>query len=527
MRVLAVLILTLLTSVRPAWAQETGVVWAVPEDFRTAASDLLEMHEVGMRHVRTGAVSDPSILGMADSLGITLYRDNPAWGLSTRALEDSLAGLRDETARLAGARAPGWIGLGSWLSTGDAQTCEILGALAEIVRKGGHQAYYVTPLVEADGCGHTVDMVLLDVLDEMEPARILALYRRAHPDVKVGLASTGIAVIPGRPAGHNIPGSAAYQARFMESVLTGLHGETMFLHRWRDHPESDPWGRRYGLYDRLDNPRPALQVVRGLSLGIQDAFALPRADAPSPFPWLPVMGWCLLGFLGVLYAGSPRFRSMVPRYFMAHGFYRNAVREAREVLPLTSTALITVAGLSIGLVGTVFLTGVHDSVVGRYVYGHMPTHWQPGITAILETPIVLAILLGCMALLSLSFWMSLWVVVSGKRAPLLASQALMLAVWPRWQVLPLVPVAMVLYGTPYVLPKVGLGVLWIVSSHWASIRTAVDISRVSRIRPGTAILLSALNPEFLLAVVVLLWMLLHSGETAMALTLLGRDFGYG
>lgn len=503
------------------------MVWTVPEDFRRAASDLLEMHEVGIRHVRTGAVSDPSILGMADSLSIALYRGIPVWGYSARSLEDSLAVLQAETARLAASTVPGWIGLGSWLSTADPRTCRIIETLAGIVRDGGHQAYYVTPLVKADACGHAVDLVLLDVLEETQPERVLGAYRRAHPDVRVGLASTGTAVIPGTPAGHNIPGSAAYQARFMESVLTDLSGETLFLHRWRDHPESDPWGRRYGLYDRTDNPRPALQVVRGLSLGLQDAFALPRADVRSPFPWLPVMGWSLLGFLGILYAGSPRFRSMVPRYFMAHGFYRNAVREAREVLPLTSTALITVAGLSIGLVGTVFLTGVHDAVVGRYVYGHLPVNWQPGITAILEAPLVLSILLGCLALLSLSFWMSLWVVVAGKRSPLLASQALMLAVWPRWQVLPLLPVAMVLYGTPYVLPKVGLGVLWIVASHWASMRTAVDISRVSRIRTGTAIVLSILNPEFLLAMVVLLWMLLHSGETGMALTLLGRDFSYG
>ncbi|MEQ9103385.1 MAG: hypothetical protein RIE53_01670 [Rhodothermales bacterium] len=510
---------------RPLQAQTigTGVVWDPPAAFEAAAADLLEMQAVGVARVRTTGLPGPRLARMADSLGMELWRDLPMQGLSRTALADSLAGLsavldslqraERSTAVVASGPRLRWLGLGDWLDTTDDRVCRLLERLSSQARAAGYRTYYVTPFVEGDACGAVVDRVLLDIRGRTGTRVWLNRYRLAHDGTTVGIGAMGPAVRAGVPDGRNIPGAPLYQARFMEEALHDLAGEAFFIHRWRDG--SDAWGKRYGLYTASGNPRPALQVVRGISRDLQQTFALPAQPPQRPSSWPILLGWFLLAFLAVLYAGNPRFRSMLPRYFMAHGFYRNAVREAREVLPLTSTALITLVGLSIGLIGAVFLSGVYDTPVGWYVHGLLPEAWAPTLTILLGAPVVLTILLGCGALVFISVWMGIQVLATGRRNPLLPSQALMLAVWPRWQMIALLPIAMGLLTGPYVTGRLLLGGAWVLCALWASIRTSIDVSRVTRIRPVTAATLWVLNPGTLLVVGMIVWAAAHPDEVGM------------
>jgi hypothetical protein len=499
------------------------VVWEPPSGFLAAAADLIEMHAVGIARVRTRDLPEARIVRMADSLGMELWRDLPMRGLSRTALADSLPGLRavlDSLRRAERVAFPlgpparlQWLGMGDWLDTTDDRVCRFIEQLSTEARAAGYRTYYVTPFVEEDACVRAVDRVLLDIRGRTGTRVWLNRYRLAHGGAAVGIGAMGPAVTNTVPDGRNVPGAPLYQARYMEEALHDLAGEWFFIHRWQDG--QDAWGKHYGLYTGSGNPRPALQVVRGISRDLQQTFAMPAQPVQQPSSWLVLLGWFLLAFLSVLYAGNPRFRSMLPRYFMAHGFYRNAVREAREVLPLTSTALITLVGLSIGLIGAVFLSGVYDTPAGWYVHGLLPDAWTPTLTILLGAPVVLTILLGSAALVFISVWMGIQVLATGRRNPLLPSQALMLAVWPRWQMIALLPIAMGLLTGPHVTGRLLLGAAWVACALWASIRTSIDISRVTRIRPVMAASLWFLNPGTLLVLALVAWAIGHPDEVGM------------
>ncbi|MDA0377928.1 MAG: hypothetical protein O2899_00420, partial [Bacteroidetes bacterium] len=286
---------------------------------------------------------------------------------------------------------------------------------------------------------------------------------------------------------------------------------------------TDPWGRAYGLYTRSSDPRPALQVVRGILLDIQDTFAIDPGTPPDGHqPWFPLLGWMMLSLTALLYAGNPRFRSMIPRYFFAHGFFRNAVREAREVLPLTSTAILTVTGLSVGLIGSFVITSLQDTALALHMYRLLAAPPREAVTAIMGTPFVLVVLIGSLTLLSTSLWMGAWMAVTGRRARLLPSQALMLASWPRWQVLVLLPLAMTLdsVGPAPEWAILILGAAWLLTALWATVRTAWDLTRITHVPIPVAAVVWALHPLVLGSVVCAAWGLFHFDEVRFAWHLL-------
>jgi hypothetical protein len=503
-----------------------GVVWEIPGDFQEAAEDLLEMQLMGISAVRTGLVFHQGLIRMADSLGLVLYRELPLHGLGPRSLTDSLS--RADSLLLAlveqgkGYSSAGPIGLVRNSDTSSPAVCPELQRLTNILHQTGNQAYYVTNFIESDACSDAVDFVLIDALDHEHPEQLLERWKKAH-QTPVGLARIGTSATPGSEPGSLIKGSPQYQARFLENVFAGLQSVQsvgMFVHRWKDESRTvqqlpDPYRRNYGLYNRAKDPRPALYVTRGVYLGIQNTFVFERGKPEErPLHWFTLVGWILLSMMAVIYAGSPRFRSIIPRYFFAHGFYRNAVREAREVLPLTSTALLTIMGLSIGLIATHVIISLQETRPMLHLFSLMDQGPRTSLTLVLEAPFVLAILMGSMALLSMSIWMGMWMMASGRRSPLYPSQALMLAVWPRWQVLFILPIAMTFESTPGVplWAIVLLAVIWIGCAYWATLRTAYDLFKVARIVPGTALLIWLLNPLILGTMVLSAWSLFHWDE---------------
>lgn len=194
-------------------------------------------------------------------------------------------------------------------------------------------------------------------------------------------------------------------------------------------------------------------------------------------------------------------RMMVPRYFLSHGFYRNAVREAREVLPLTSTALMTVMGLIAGMIATLIVTTFIDADAARLLLARLPDSVHAGIIALVDAPMALTVLAGSLTLLLTALWITVWLIIVRRQAPLLPSQALMLSVWPRWALPVLLPVAMVIERSGPLERPIGviiLAAVWINSEIWATVRTTLDMSKVTGLRGWIAVLIWILNPINLL-----------------------------
>ena len=149
-----------------------------------------------------------------------------------------------------------------------------------------------------------------------------------------------------------------------------------------------------------------------------------------------------------------------------------------------------------------------------HVFSLMDQGLRTSLTLVLDAPFVLAILMGSAALLSMSIWMGMWMMASGRRSPLYPSQALMLAVWPRWQVLFILPIAMTFESTPGVplWAIVLLASVWIGCAYWATIRTAFDLYKVARIAPGTAFVIWLFNPLIVGTLILTVWSLFHSDE---------------
>jgi hypothetical protein len=507
------------------------------------------MKAVGITAVRTGPVTDPELLALADSLGIVMYRELPLRALTTdemlarTAEADSL--IRLMLGSPAAVRA-GPIGLLRHSDTDAEAACEwIAGRRRTVIERSEAMgaaspvpAYYVSLFDRPDACADRVDFVLLDVLSEPDPVLAAAAWRRDSP-VPVGLGLVGIsvgrhAVAPvgsARRVGRGLaatydlsPGSAEpriesfMQARYLERALSDIPGSTfraVFVYRWRDVEPARrgaddlmPSGAGdlsltgpaagFGLYDVDYNPRPALQVVRGFYTGERNVFVFPTAlRSPVNASWFTLAGWGLILVLVVVYSTSPLMRMMVPRYFLSHGFYRNAVREAREVLPLTSTALMTVIGLIAGMIGALIVTTFAESDVVRLLLARLPSGVHAGVLALIRAPVIMTVLLGSLYLLLTALWITIWLIIVRQRAPLLPSQALMLAVWPRWALPVLLPAAMVIDRTGPIERPIGviiLAVFWILAEFQASVRTTLDLSRVTGVGGPIAFLVWILNP---------------------------------
>jgi hypothetical protein len=491
-----------------------GVVWEAPASTDAAASDLAAMRDLGVRAVRTGLVETPGVLTAADTLGIALFQEVDARLLPAERLAERLPEIR---ARLEEALERSHLhpsarafGLAQQSDTSDPETCAALAQLANLVRERIPEArvYYTTRFLEADVCAGVADFVLLETLEEPNPAARLALWHGAH-ETPAGLAALGVGVLGGARYGRDVPGSPQAQARYAETHLATLRAldpapVAVFLHRWRDAPGE---ARGYGLYDQGGEARPLREVVGGFYRGRQTVFAFETGRAPlDPVPWGTVFGWGLVLAFGFLYASAPRFRQALPRYFRAHSFYRDTLASGRGVLGGATLTLVLLQAMATGLLAALVLRGLYPTDAFE-----VALRLGPGVGGVNpETarlaPWIAGVFGGFLYALGVVFWASVLGFISRKGRPLHSGQLLMLIAWPRWTfglVLLGVMVASVAPPERSLEIALVLGGAWFACYALASLRTLVDFANVSRAPLGYVILAGFVSPAAILGVVVL------------------------
>lgn len=516
-----------------------GVVWQPPADLAQAISDLYAMRRAGVQAVRTGVVGDERLLTVADTLGLRFFQEIPITNMTAGDLRDTVGYaarlLEPVLARAKRHRSARFFGLARMSDTSDPAACDYFQQLTRRVHThgpAGARSFYVSPYTRPDACVGVADLVLLNVLDHPDPARVLDRWASGDSSgsAHVGIGALGTWVDDNQ-TGLRAPHSPEAQARYLESNLNLLLGQrpaarpfAVFVYRWRDPAEQggvdgdteQPVPVAYGL-STPTRMRPSMNVVSGIYTGDQTVFAFDGGEENAPsWPWTTVLGWCGVILLGTFYAASPRLRFMVPRYFGAHGFYRDAVREGRDVLLGVNAALLTIIGLTTGVVWAVVLRAFSAERSYAMLLRWLSEPARELLAAMAEHMWAAALVFGGIYALSALLWSVILALASRRHYPLAVSQTLMLIVWPRWPVLLLLPAAMVVpYLSHDTAMLVGLLLLacWAVITIVTTIRTAYDFNEVTRVPFYFSILCWLINPMILLLALVAVLMLANLPET--------------
>ncbi len=505
-----------------------GMVWRAPSDVRRAERDLRLMRAIGVQAVRTDIIRDERLLTLADTLGIHIFQELPVTYLPAETLADSLDyALRELGAALERAsRHPSarTFGLAGFADTGNPAACRYFEQLAGRVREQAAtdiRLYYTTLFPQHDRCAGSVDFVLIDGRDLPNPVALMQKLRdvrAAHPDVAFGIGALGAWARPGGPEGLRTEHSLQWQARYLEEGLNALLADTseagpmyVFVHRWRDevpnlpspsHDLDNPYHKAYGLLGLHDEQRPAFEVVKGFYTGRQTVFAFDSGPRPaSETPWAALIAWGVFVILAGFYATSPRLRQMLPRYFTAKGFYRDAVREGRDMLLGSSAVLLVALGCSVGVMGVVLLETLRTEPVFAALFQWLPAAFQKIMVALLNQPWMLVLLLGSLYALILVLWSSVLSFASRRRYPLMPGQAMMLVVWPRWPLLLILVGAAVVPSLVHEQALYGVLVLaaaWIVFTVVATLRTVFDYAQITHMPAHKVLLVLLGNPLFTL-----------------------------
>ncbi len=501
-----------------------GVVWEMPSRTEVAVRDLSEMHRIGVEAVRTSVIRNAEVLTLADTLDIDFYVDLPIARFPAKRLRDTLdyaAAVLDTVLGLAQIHPSiRHIGLARHVDVTDSVACAAIERLADRARRegpSGTQVYYVTRFTTSDQCAQAVDFVLVDVRDRDNP---IAPFR-ARRSGAVGVGALGIWVRSDTLGGLRVPSSPQAQARYFEEFLPILLSDTLsfaprvvFVHRWRDvrlsnprtaHDLDDPYIQRYGLRTFEGVKRPAYEVVKGIYTNEQMTFAFYAGSASTGgAPWTTFFGWGVIALLGTFYALSPRFRHMLPRYFGARFFYRDAVREGRDVLFGASTVLLIATSAACGLTVTVIVDVLRMTEPFGTAVLWLPRRTQDVVVTLLAEPYALLVLAGCAYAVAMILWTTVLSLLSTRRYPIAPGQALMLVVWPRWPLLILMLAAMVVASIGSVTPIVVLilGAAWILVSVLAVGRALMDFVLVTRIPIYLLIPAVILNPGVVAAIVL-------------------------
>lgn len=484
-----------------------GMVWTPPAPPQ-AMADLQQMHAMGVEAVRAPVLDDERLLRAADTLGITLYQELPIAFLGAHALNDSVetaARMLQQVLQQAQTHASvRYIGLARHVDTSTPAACAYFDRLAaQIPDTSPLRTYYVTSFVGADRCASSVDLVLIDTRDADAPLQQVQRWRaRRDPVSHVGVAGLGTWVNPARPAGLRHPHSPEWQARYLEHHLQQATSEraavaTRFVYRWRD-AGGDPYGRRFGLYANDGTARPAAEVVRGVFTGQQTVFAFPAGPAPvAPFPWHMVVGWGVVVLLGIAYAREPLFRQTLARYFRAHTFYQEVIREGRDVLVGSSLTVLAGEAVSLGLmayVGADYARYLPEVVQALQA---MPEPLQQTIAPLLDAPWTLGLLVVVGYALLLLIWAIGLVGVARRYGGLAPEQALMLVAWPRWPLLLLMagPLVAATLDPPMAgAVLLGVGGTGVLLAPWMVGRTLADFKAVARVSGTAAVATALLSP---------------------------------
>ncbi len=529
---------------RAAPAPLRGVVWEAPPEPEAARRELAAMRAAGVEAVRTGLVLDERVLAAADALGLRLFQDLPVSYRSAAELRALLPAaekrLRQALALSAGHPSARDFGLGSFNDTRAPEACAFYERLAGAARAGGARAYYTTAYPGGDRCAGAVDLVLVDARDlpgGAAAAPLVAAAQQAAGGTPVGVGGLGARVVEGAGAGLEAAGSPERQARYLESGLNALLAleappAVVFVHQWRDAAASvflrrafyDPQQGRYGLHTAEGAPRPALAVVRGIYTGRQDVFAfVGGAGGPTPTPWPLLLTWSVALVLALFYAGSPRLRQMIPRYFLAQGFYRDAVREGRDILLGSSAVLLAALGCALGVLAATLAGALHPEPAYRLVMHWLPEGVREAMHGLLARPWMMIVLLGSIHALFLVFWSTILSIASRRRFPLSPGQALMLVVWPRWPMLLLMAVAVVgsaLEGALALQVMLGAAAAWLALTLYAVLRTTYDYGRITRMPLHKLLLVLLAHPAVLAALAAAVLAALHPSEVGFLRALL-------
>ncbi len=496
-----------------------GTTWAAPDDMQEARQDLIAIREAGFVAVRSRPLPAADLYSVADSLDLSLYIDLPVRAMPAGDLADTLSFARTQLTdilflaqRYPSIRA---VGLADIVDTSVPVACSYFRDLLAPPRTEGTLRpafYYTTRFVEGDRCGETVDFVLFDLLDA-DISRIESVTEwAATSEMRTGVGAVGTWTdLDLQNRGLRNVRSPESQARYLEKVLRSLTAsgdlEVVFVHRWRDPISTDDAfadliQRRYGLHNSSGGPRPALEVASGFASGRQVVFAFDVGlERPSPWIWMIILGWVILAGLGLTYATSPRMRHMVPRYYMSHGFFREAVVSGRESLVGETIAILFAVSLGCGMLLTVLLSEISFLPVFTVGRSWMTPEVRDFIGAILDQRWTLMVMLASAYALVAVVWTSVLSFLSRKRQTLLPAQVMMLVVWPQWTLLVLLLVAPAIAVSPpaarlevSALALVGVFVL-LCLSLW---RTVYDYWQCSRVAVGLLLLGVALHPVLLL-----------------------------
>lgn len=491
-----------------------GVVWTPPTSPGPALQDLQRIHEAGATAVRlTRPPEADTVFALADSLGLRLFVDLPVEPLSPPPVPelseedpDSLSLIRSRAQQHPSLQ---YVGRAGPLDTTVPTTCEALEAWSDRVHARSDSAlktYYLTPFpASADRCADAVDRPLLDVRGHPSPVEHLARWQADTPSV--GLGALGTWVRPGTPSGLRVPHSPQRQARYLERALTALldsawtASPVLFVSRWRDRSDAPLPSRRYGLHRQDASTRPAAKVMRGVFTGTQRVFAFPTGSDPvGGHPVLFLVAWGLLALLGGLYARWPFVRRTVGRYFTAHGFYRDALRDGRDLSPGINLVLLGMVAVCMGLVGTLLARAADAWYTTEFLLAAVPTALQGLLAGGIEHSSRMGLAVGGGVLGLLLLWTAALVLMARRRTVFSPSQGLMLVVWPCWPVFPAVAIALVVATTglsassPVVASLfAGSGIMVL----YVTARTLADYRAVTAVSPAPLVLLGLLSPPVL------------------------------
>lgn len=433
-----------------------GVVWTPPDSPDTALQELDRIDALGATAVRLTRLPSAPVAARADSLRLRLYVDLPASYVAASRLQDTLSQAAPALDRLA-ARARQHnsithVGLADAADTTVPMTCETLARWTERVhdQTPSLRTYYVTPFAAtADRCADAVDRPLIDTRGHPAPVDRWRQWR-SQTAVVGGIGAVGTWVRPSAPAGLQVPHSPERQARYLEEALSQVLNagrsapSVVFVARWQDRSSPRLFSRRFGLHAGEGTPRPAKKVVHGLYAGTQRVFAFPSGEKPATGPpVLLLLSWGLAALLGGLYARRLFVRQTVTRYFTAHGFYRDAVREGHDLHPGTNGILFGVVTVTVGIIAVraARLAALQPST--ERVLAAVPSGLRTVLAGGIEHPAAAGILAGVLVLGLLLIWMTALVVVARRWTRFSVAQGLMLLVWPCWPVLVALPVALV------------------------------------------------------------------------------------
>ncbi|MFP4227987.1 MAG: hypothetical protein ACLFTE_04070 [Salinivenus sp.] len=494
----------------PADTARRGVVWHPASDPDDALTTLTRIATAGADAVRLRRPPSDTLLARADSLGVSVFVDLPVAHVPASALPDSLRAASDlldrltaQAARYDALRA---VGLARHTDTTVPSACESLARWTERVHDASAlETYYVTPFTkETDRCTDATDRVLVDLHGRPAPIDRWQAWASAAPSLDIGALGTWTR--PGAASGLHVPHSEEHQARYLETALSALGDETtrapsvLFVYRWHDAEPPLLSSRRYGLHTSEGAPRPAARVVDGFFTGRQRVFAFSSGTPPAPSYGLVLFGWLLAAVLGGLYAGRPFVRRTLGRYFQAHGFYRDAIRDGRDLEPGATAVVLSTAVVALGLMGVSAAQSAAAAPATEWVLAAVPEGLRPALVFGISYPEGTGLIFGGTVLWLLLFWMTVLAVLARQTGSFSFSQGLTLVTWPCWPVLPGLPLALLAHHHPPVSGPVlfaGLAVAALGAVGYFVLRVLTDYRAVTGLPWGAVAPMALLSPPVL------------------------------